>query len=230
LIKAVAFDFGNTLVSSGLPLNWQEFYREVLTEILGKVDVKVDPDKIEAGERVLIKYNTRINYREYEVPADVIFTELLQEWGVRDLTRLSVAKDMFFSFFLKRTETFPDTEPVLKELRNRDMKIGVLSDTAYGAYKEYLAASILEINQYIDCFLTSTDIGFRKPNTLGYFRLAKELKIAPADCLFVGDEEKDISGANAAGMISVLIDRNNQHHNWGQIHTINSLKDVSNLV
>jgi putative hydrolase of the HAD superfamily len=106
----------------------------------------------------------------------------------------------------------------------------VLSDTAYGAYKEYLAASILEINQYIDCFLTSTEIGFRKPNTLGYFRLSKELKIAPADCLFVGDEEKDISGANAAGMISVLINRNNQHHNWGQIHTINSLKDVSNLV
>jgi putative hydrolase of the HAD superfamily len=72
-IKAVAFDFGNTLVSSGLPLNWQEFYHTALLAELRDMGVSIDPDKIRIGERVLLKYNTRVNNREYEVSANTIF-------------------------------------------------------------------------------------------------------------------------------------------------------------
>jgi putative hydrolase of the HAD superfamily len=131
---------------------------------------------------------------------------------------------------LARTETYPDTEPVLKELKKKNMKIGVLTDTAYGADKKYLISGASDIMQYIDYFLASTDVGFRKPHIRGYFQLAKELGIEIVECMFVGDEEKDVIGANQAGMISVLIDRKNQYQNYGQRITIHSLQDILKLV
>jgi putative hydrolase of the HAD superfamily len=136
MLKAVAFDFGNTLANSGLPLNWQEFYQTALSEILQDIHEEAVIEKIHKGEQVLQKYNTRVNYREYEIDADTIFSELFREWGVTNLFGLNLAKDTFFSFFLKRTKIYPDTEPLLKELKRNNLKIGVLSDAAYGSDKK----------------------------------------------------------------------------------------------
>jgi putative hydrolase of the HAD superfamily len=174
-MKAVAFDFGNTLASSGLPLNWEEFYRDALTTVLAVVNSDINPIKLQAGEKILLKYNTRVNDREYEVYSDTIFSELFREWGITDLSNFRRAKDTFFSFFLRKTVLYPETEWVLKELKSRNIKVGVLTDTAYGADKEYLINGVSNLMQYIDVFLASTDVGFRKPNTKGYFQLAKEL-------------------------------------------------------
>jgi putative hydrolase of the HAD superfamily len=229
-IKAIAFDFGNTLASSGLPLNWQEFYRDALTSVLHKINVDANQYNIQNGESILHKYNTRVNNREYEVSSDTIFSELFRAWNIADLTGLSTAKDIFFSFFLKNTEVYPETESVLKNLKKQNIKVGVLTDAAYGSDKEYLISCITNLMQYIDFFLASTDVGFRKPNTKGYFQLVKEFGLKTSECMFVGDEEKDIIGANTAGMVSVLIERNIRNQNFGQKHTIKSLLDILQLV
>jgi putative hydrolase of the HAD superfamily len=229
MMKAILFDFGNTLASSGLPLNWQEFYRESLIKILDGLGINANLQKLQAGEQVLLRYNTRVNPREYEVGSDLIFYDLFREWDITDLTGIDKAKDHFYSFFLGRTELYPDTIPLLKELRKRNLKTGVLTDTAYGADKEYLISGASDIVQYIDVFLASTEVGLRKPNTKGYLRLSQELNTTPADCIFVGDEEKDITGANKAGMISVLLDRNSSGADYGQQYAINSLKEILNL-
>jgi putative hydrolase of the HAD superfamily len=229
-MKAVLFDFGNTLVSSGLPLNWQEFYREALVKIMDAIGISTDTQKIEIGEKVLRRYNTRVNPREYEVTDTLIFFDLFQEWGFTDLTRLDKAKDIFFSYFLGRTTVYPETESVLREIKKRNLKTGVLTDTAYGADKKYLVSGARDIVQYIDFFLASTEVGLRKPNTKGYLLLVKELNANPADCLFVGDEEKDIIGANKAGMLSVLIDRSGKQTNYSQQYTIKSLTEILNLI
>jgi putative hydrolase of the HAD superfamily len=229
-MNAVLFDFGNTLASSGLPLNWQEFYRDALTKILINRGLSADPGKITAGEQVLSKYNTRINPREYEVNSETIFRELFKEWGITDLCGLSRAKDDFYSFFLGRTELYPETKTVLEELKKRNIKTGVLTDTAYGADKEYLVRGALDIIQYIDFFLASTEVGIRKPHTKGYLQLARELYTNPADCIFIGDEEKDITGANKAGMIPVLIDRNDTKADYGQKYTVKTLEGILTLL
>jgi len=229
-MKAVAFDFGNTLASSGLPLNWQNFYRDALTAVLTVTDSDINPNKLQDGEKILLKYNTRVNEREYEVTSDTIFNDLFQAWDIADLSMFKVAKDAFFPFFFRRTEPYPETESVLKELKSKNIRIGVLTDTAYGADKEYLTDRIPDLMRYFDVFLSSTDVGFRKPNVKGYLQLAKELKVKGEECLFVGDEPKDVIGANKVEMISVLVNRNNDKREYGQKYTVNSLRDILNLI
>ena len=229
-VKAAAFDFGNTLAASGLPLNWKDFYREALTSALEAADSAVNPDKLAAGEKILFKYNTRVNERDYEVNSDTVFADLFQAWGIADLSLLKPAKDAFYPSFFNRTELYPETESVLRELKNKHFKLGVLSDTAYGADKEYLLNGIPPIKQYFKVILASTDVGFRKPHTKGFLQLIKELNVETADCFFVGDEPKDIIGANRVGMISVLVNRNNEKLDYGQKYIINSLTDILKLV
>jgi putative hydrolase of the HAD superfamily len=229
-VKAAAFDFGNTLAASGLPLNWKDFYREALTSALEAADSAVNPDKLAAGEKILFKYNTRVNERDYEVNSDTVFADLFQAWGIADLSLLKPAKDAFYPSFFNRTEVYPETESVLKELKKKNIKIGVLSNTAYGADKEYLIGSTPQINRYFDSCLASTEVGFRKPHTKGFLQLLQALQVQADECLFVGDEPVDVIGANRAGMVSVLINRSGEKRDYGQKYTISSLQDILKLV
>jgi len=229
-MKAVAFDYGNTLTSSGMPLNWQQFYAEALTVALKTVGSDVTPKKLHAGEKILLKYNTRVNNRDWEVSSGTIFAELFAAWGITTRSALKPAEDAFYSLFFTKTEVYPETESVLKELKKKNIKIGVLTNTAYGADKEYLIGNTPQINQYFDVCLASTEVGFRKPHTNGFLQLIQALGVQAEDCLFVGDEPVDVIGANRVGMISVLINRSRDKHDYGQKYTINSLNDLLKLV
>jgi putative hydrolase of the HAD superfamily len=230
MIKAVGFDYGNTLTDSGMPMNWKDFYREALTAVLAVTNSGINPDKLATGEKILFKYNTRVNERDYEVTSDTVFADLFQAWGIADLSLLKPAKDAFYPSFFNRTEVYPETESVLKELKKKNIKIGVLSNTAYGADKEYLIGSTPQINQYFDVCLASTEVGFRKPHTAGFHQLLQALQVQADDCLFVGDERVDVIGANKAGMISVLINRSGEKRDYGQKYTISYLQDILKLV
>jgi putative hydrolase of the HAD superfamily len=230
MIKAVGFDYGNTLTSSGMPLNWQQFHPEALTAVLAATNSGINPDKLAAGEKILFKYNTRVNERDYEVTSETVFTELFSAWGIADISLLKPAKDAFYSFFFTKTEVYPETESVLKELKKQNIKIGVLSNTAYGADKEYLIGSTPQINQYYDACLASTDVGFRKPHTAGFLQLLQAMQVQAGDCLFVGDEPVDVIGANKTGMISVLINRSGEKRDYGQKYTVSSLTEILELV
>ena len=230
MIKAVGFDYGNTLTWIGMPLNWQQFYPEALTAALQTAGSAITSENLLAGEKILLKYNTRVNNRDWEVTSDTVFKELFAAWGITALSALKPAKDAFYSFFFTKTEVYPETESVLKELKKKNIKIGVLSNTAYGADKEYLIGSTPQINQYYDVCLASTEVGFRKPHTAGFLQLLQALQVQAGDCLFVGDEPVDVIGANKAGMISVLINRSGEKRDYGQKYTISSLQDILKLV
>ena len=211
-------------------MNWQQFYPAALTATLKAAGVNITPEKLQAGEKVLFKYNTRVNNRDWEITSDTVFTELFAAWGITAPSGLQPAKDAFYSFFFTKTEVYPEAESVLKELKKKNIKIGVLSNTAYGADKEYLIGSTPQINQYFDVCLASTEVGFRKPHTAGFLQLLRALQVQAADCLFVGDEPVDVIGANKTGMVSVLINRSSEKHDYGQKHTVSSLTEILKLI
>ncbi|MNI65305.1 Phosphatase [compost metagenome] len=133
---------------------------------------------------------------------------------------------VFFSFFQQRSKVYEDTVSVLKELRKADIRVGILTDVPYGMGKDYVLRDIKPFRQYIDVVLSSVDVGFRKPRTEGFSQLAKELGTANHQMMYVGNESKDITGANRSGAVSVLINRENPAKDWGQQITINSLSGL----
>jgi putative hydrolase of the HAD superfamily len=228
-IQAVAFDIGQTLVHYNNPLNWAALYAPALRRVLEGLGLSATEERIEAASAVLRRYNTRENPREVEFSSETIFRGIFDAWH-QPSGAISSAKEAFYGFFQAGAAVYDDAPPALAFLRARGVRIGALTDVAYGMDD---ALSLKDIEPIRDCFdlvLSSVAVGFRKPNPAGYLRLLKAFACAPEGMLFVGDEKKDILGANALGIGSVLLDREKSRADFGQTHTISSLAELQGLI
>jgi len=228
-IKAVAFDIGQTLICYNNPLNWQALYPAALRQVMETCGLVYTKQAEELAAAILAKYNTRVNPREYEVTSDTIFFEILRAWQV-GIASLQAAKTTFFSFFQSGAACFDDTVYVLQSLKASGVKMGALTDVAYGMDNEFALQDVVEIRKFLDVCLTSNDVGFRKPHSMGYNLLQKEFDMPANQIMFVGDEEKDIIGANNVGFISVLVNRTVQTKNFGQAFTVSNLRELLGTV
>ena len=228
-IKAIIFDVGNTLISYDAPLNWQALYSPALTQTMAACNLAYTEEADAHAQTILTKYNTRVNPREYEVSSDTIFSEILTCWNV-DIKNLTAAKQAFYGYFRRSSKCYDDTEAMLQSLKNRDIKIGALTDIAYGMDNEYALDDLAVIEKYIDICLTSNDVGYRKPNIKGFLMLQQSFDVPSSQIAVVGDEKKDIIGAKNSGMISVLINRGDCIKDFSQDYTISSLAQILDLI
>lgn len=227
-IKAIGFDVGHTLIKYKNPLNWQGLYRSGLEHAAAAADITLSEDMLIAATDVLLKYNTRVNYREWETTSDCIFNQILKSWGIQ--TDLYALKSGFYSFFKADAEPYPETIDTMEKLKQHGIKIGILTDVAYGMDNEISLEDISILSDYIDIAITSVDVGYRKPNSAGYVKLLESLEIFPNGMIFIGDEEKDIIGAQKLGIVSALINRSKEIKDFGQDYTLESLSDILSIL
>ena len=136
----------------------------------------------------------------------------------------------FYSFFNADAEPYPETIDTMAKLKQRGIKIGILTDVAYGMDNVFSLQDIAVLSDFVDTAFTSVDIGYRKPNSAGYLKLLDSLGVSPNEMMFIGDEEKDIIGANKLGIVSVLINRSKEIKNFGQDYTLESLNGLFSIL
>jgi len=101
---------------------------------------------------------------------------------------------------------YADTLSVLKSLRQRGYKIGLITNSMMPMWMRDVELEAYGIIGYFDVRLTSGDVGYMKPHPFIYHQALDTLGIKPEQALFVGDRPaNDIAGANAAGLTSVLM-------------------------
>ena len=105
------------------------------------------------------------------------------------------------------TYTDPDAGPVLRELRTRGIKIGVLSNTMWPRSAHESVFSRDGVLSLIDGAVYSSEIPWTKPHPEAFRAAMAAVGVSdPASCVFVGDRPyDDIYGAQRAGMRGVLI-------------------------
>lgn len=230
VIKAVAFDLGDTLIEyKNVPLSWQDFYSEALSKVAETCEIKLVEGALGKAENILCKYNTRINPREVEVKAEQIFIEILSSWNIDYSYYLEKAIESFFNFFQRKSLVYEDTLEIIKYLKNKDIKIGILTDVPYGMDKIFVKKDIFKFEDMIDCLLTSVEVGYRKPDPQGYKVLAQRLGLMPEQMIYVGNEEKDIIGAKMIGMRTVLVDRYNNGLTFEENYRVKCLSELKNI-
>jgi putative hydrolase of the HAD superfamily len=105
------------------------------------------------------------------------------------------------------TYTDPAVVPVVNALRERGLRTGVLSSTAWpGAWHEYFLARDGALECFDACVWTS-DLPWTKPHSAA-FRTAMAAVGAddPARCVYVGDRMfDDVTGAKGVGMRAVFV-------------------------
>jgi HAD superfamily hydrolase (TIGR01662 family) len=100
-------------------------------------------------------------------------------------------------------ELYDDTLPILREVRARGIKIGLVSNSARDV-REFARHHALDI----DAGISSFHHGKTKPHASIFRAVLELLEVEPHDALMVGDSlDDDIEGARALGMQAVLVDR-----------------------
>lgn len=107
----------------------------------------------------------------------------------------------------------PEFHTAFNIARQNGCKLGILSnelDLFYGAdfrtKLPFLAA--------FDAIIDATYTNILKPDPRAYHAICEALDFAPADCVFVDDQLKNIRGGDAVGMITVHFDVTNPRKSY----------------
>jgi putative hydrolase of the HAD superfamily len=116
----------------------------------------------------------------------------------------------------------PHARAVLRELRARGLRIGVLSNTLPSIDRTLEAVGLDDL---VDVAVATCTVGVHKPEAGAFLHAAAALGLLPGEILFVDDKQENVDAARALGMQATVIDLRGQ--DGGAIH---DLREVLNLV
>jgi putative hydrolase of the HAD superfamily len=121
---------------------------------------------------------------------------------------------------------FPETLEVLGKLRQLQYKLGVISNFDSRVYS---VMEGLKIRAYFDSITISSETGYAKPHPEIFKAAIRAAGVPGSRILFVGDNlADDVQAGAAAGLHTILIDRQGRYSDSTGIPTIQNLRQLLN--
>ncbi|XP_055903947.1 N-acylneuraminate-9-phosphatase [Eupeodes corollae] len=93
----------------------------------------------------------------------------------------------------------PDYVQMLKQFRSSGYLLALITNGPSNAQWEKVKK--LNVSQYFDCVLVSSDLPWEKPNPNIFLAACNYLHVKPAECVMIGDKiETDVQGGKAANL------------------------------
>jgi len=210
MVKAVLFDFWGTLAENGTRSPTREAQKIV---------------------------RARMHYREFIVPFEEAFFTTkwaTQEEGFRavferfNLVPHPIALEKLVGLWNKNkllATLYPDTEEVLKTLKEKGFKLGLLSNT--DNFSVDFVLDKFKLRDYFDVVVLSYDVGMLKTNPEMFKIALEKLDIKPEEAIMVGDSlETDIPGAKAAGVEAILVDRRGMREYTPKVSELKGILEI----
>jgi phosphoglycolate phosphatase len=110
--------------------------------------------------------------------------------------------EIYRSALAQGTRLFPGMQQVLDTLAARHLKSGIVTNKP-----AWLTDPLLEqlgLRARFDCVVSGDTVAERKPHPLPLLHAAELSGVAPGECIYVGDAERDVQAAHAAGMRALV--------------------------
>ena len=199
MLRAVVFDVDFTIARPGPDLG-PEGYRA----LGARHGLSLDPSRYEDARREAFVDLKRHPELDHDEEIWIRFTQRIIEGmgGVGDTYAAAVEMEGAW-VHAHHFELFEDVLPTLEAIRERGVKIGLLSNSARD-----LGEFVAHHGLHVDAVLTSGAHGKTKPHASIFRAVLTLLEVEPAEAVMVGDTvADDIDGALAIGMRAVLVDR-----------------------
>jgi HAD superfamily hydrolase (TIGR01549 family) len=101
---------------------------------------------------------------------------------------------------VEKYTAYPPLWELLPGLKHH-YKLGIINNGTYLTYP--LLNARYDLDGHFDIFFSSAREGICKPDSGIYLRACERLGLAPAECLFMDNEEQNVNGAGKAGMQTI---------------------------
>lgn len=131
--------------------------------------------------------------------------DFLDENGLfEEKPSLEQYSEFLLSSFQKISVPFYFAKPMLAELREMGLKIGLITNGRTEIQRAKLKN--LELEESFDEIIVSGEIGYHKPDTKPFELMSERLGIEPFELMYVGDNpENDVEASRRAGYIPVWV-------------------------
>ncbi|MBG6081344.1 HAD family hydrolase [Rubrivivax gelatinosus] len=111
-------------------------------------------------------------------------------------------RDAFLARYAERllqaTRVFAAVEPMLVSLESAGLRWGIVTNKAMRYAEPVVRGLALDVRAA--ALIAGDTTPFSKPHPEPLFEAARRLRLAPGDCVYVGDDHRDIVAGRAAGM------------------------------
>ncbi len=236
-IQAILFDFDDTLIDwSGQTKAYPEIYRLHIENLYNFL--VQDGHNLPSCETFFQTYQEVVQQAWAEAKiawSGVTFAKVLQMlFRAHALDPNEIDLDAAMRAFdwqpVPGVAPFADTHTILNTLRQQGYKLGLLTNSMMPMWMRDIELCAYDMLDYFDARLTSGDFGHIKPHPAIYHELLRLLDCTPETAVFVGDRPaNDIAGAQAAGLISVLMSPPHLSRKLGEVepdYTIETLQEL----
>ena len=171
---------------------------------------------ISRGAKGVIEYASYINGRS--IDSSLLRAEFLQEYSDKCFIHTSMIDDM---------------SKLIDHMENNQIPWGIVTNKHSKYVNQILKG--LSIDNKVTCLITGDMVSEPKPNPEGLLEASKLAGIEPAECIYIGDDERDIIAGRSAGMYTVAADfgfihKDDAADSWHADKVITKPSELINLI
>jgi putative hydrolase of the HAD superfamily len=229
MIKAVIFDFGQTLVDSANGFRTAE--KEAQDKLFPNLGLTVREDFLAIYRRLRKEFHDRSNFSRNALWQEVFYyycvavnSDLLVRWETE-----------YWETVKKHTFLFPEVTGVLDSLSRR-YKVALITNTqgqrSTGTHRISLYP---DLENFFKVIIVAGEGGIpTKPDPKPFHQCLDKLGISPSEAVYIGDDWRiDICGARDVGMHAIWLKHHSVQRNWPEVEdsvpVIRSLKELLEL-
>lgn len=232
MLRAVFFDVGNTLIHPYPSVS--HVCREVFSSAGHDRDLRAIDDLMPLVDAYYEdRYRSDDTFWTSEEETSGVwvgmYSLLCRRLGIEDDAEATdLARRVYEEFGdAGRWRAYPDVVPAFARLRDRGLRLGVISN-----WDSRLVGVLggMGIGDMLDAVISSADVGLHKPDPRIFELACERLGVAPGEAAHVGDHEyADVLGARAAGMFAVRVDRFGEGCPEGAVSDFDALESALGL-
>lgn len=229
-MRAVLFDLGNTLVSYYAAADFGPVLRACLRSCVSVLPPGTETDESDLERRALELNRERKDHAVWrlEERLKILFGGFTADPAT--LKRLATA---FLQPIFGTAVVDPQARPVLAALRDRGLRVAIVSNTPWGSSAEDWRTELARhgLLATVDAAVFCVDVGYRKPHPAPIERALTLLDVPAAEAVFVGDDPRwDVAGAQAAGVQPILLAKKSTAAMPEGVAVATDLRQILNLV
>lgn len=211
MIKAVLFDFDGTLADTASDLGYALNRQRIACGLPALPIAQIRP-QASAGSRGLLGLGFDIK------PGDDDYEAMRAE---------------FLDFYTQRlchdTCLFPGIDELLQQLEKRNLPWGIVTNKP--ARFAHPLIQMLGLAQRVACIICGDETTCTKPHPEPLLTASNKMAISPANCIYLGDDIRDVQASLAAGMQPIVarygyLGNDQLPETWGAKYLIDHPKEL----